>query len=96
MSDRKPDNQRGDVSDGDREVMRKLGLAQAAADRDSRPPGTLRAALDAMHRIEQLHGIDPRDYIDVWADRESHMAYLDAVHKKMARDRENDRREDDD
>ena len=96
MSDRKPNNQRGNVSDRDREVMRKLGLAQAAANRDSPPPGTLRAALDAMHRIEQLHGIDPRDHIDVWADRESHLAYLDAVHQKMARDREIEHRHDND
>ena len=76
--------------------MRKQGLAHAAASRRLRSPGTLRAALDAMHRIEQLHGIDPRDYIDLWSDRESHMAYLDAVRQKIARDRENERREDDD
>ena len=49
-----------------------------------------------MWRIQQLHGIDPRDYIDQWSDRESHMAYLDAVHKVMARDRENEDRDDND
>ena len=76
--------------------MRRQSLAHAAANRGLRPPGTLRAALDAMHRIEQLHGIDPRDHIDVWADRESHLAYLDAVHQKMARDREIERRHDGD
>ena len=83
-----PEKHLGTVSDADREAMRKQGQAHAAANRDLRPPGTLRAALDAMHQIEQQRGIDPRDYIDQWPDRASHMAYLDAVHKKMARDRE--------
>ena len=96
MSDRTPETPNGKVSERDREVIRKLGLAQAAANRNLRPPGTLQSALDAIWRIAQLHGIDPRDYIDVWADRESHMAYLDAVHKRIARDRDIERREADD
>ena len=95
MSERTPKPPLGKVFERDREVSRKQGLAQEAANRDLRPPATFRGALDAMWRIEQLHGIDHRDYIDQWPDRESHIAYLDAVHKKVARDRENEDRGDD-
>ncbi len=95
MSEHTPKTPNGNVSERDREIMRKQGRAQAEANRGMRPPGTLKAALEAMHQIAKLHGIDPRDYIDEWSDRESHMAYLDAVHKKMARDRENEDRGDD-
>ena len=69
MSERTLKTQSAAVSERDREIMRKQGLAQAAANRDVRPPGTLRAALDAVWRIARLRGIDPRDYIDVWVDR---------------------------
>ena len=50
MSEHTPQKQSGRVSERDREIMRKQGRAQAEANRGMRPPGTLKAALDAYSR----------------------------------------------
>ncbi len=73
----------GRVSRRDRDVLRKYAQALAVPHLQS-PPGNLREALEAMRRIEQQRGIDPRAYADKWPDLESHVAYLDAVHRKMS------------
>ncbi len=76
----------GTVSDADRAYFEQLGEANAAAQRATeRPAGSLAVALERMAAIERNMGIDvvatAREH---WPDRDSHMAFLAAVKKRVA------------
>lgn len=76
----------GRVSAADRAYVRRLAEANQRASHGDAPAGTLAAALDRMWRIERNMGIDPvATAQDHWPDRDSHMAYLDAVRRRKAR-----------
>ena len=73
------------VSAADRDCFAQIGAANAAAKRATeRPAGSLAVALERMAELDRNMGIDPfvtaRDH---WPDRASHMAYLDAVQRKI-------------
>ena len=77
------------VTQSDQQYFGRLGRANRALDRTERPPGSLKEALCRMARIEQLHGIDMRspEALKSWPDRQSHIAYLKAVKRMAAKER---------
>lgn len=78
----------GTVTDADRRYFRELGQANKIAHHGDGPANSLAEALRRMAQIDRSMGIDTALVAaECWPDRDSHLAYVAAIEKMVARER---------